>query len=80
MTTVQKFEFVNSKGEYSVVETPPDTNPKSIPVGDGKFCRTWLGKQWAYKVSRLRVSDSPFVNTLCAKGGFIKLKNKDYVV
>ena len=80
MNSVRKFEFVNLKGEYSVIETPSDTNPKSIPVGDGKFCRTWIGTSGSYKVSRLKVSTSPYINTMCVKGGFIKIKNKDYVV
>lgn len=78
--TVRKFEFVNDKGVFSVIETDPKTHPKDIPKdGDGRFCRTWLGTKEAYRVKSLRVSDSPFVKTLCVKGGWIKIKNKDYV-
>ena len=79
MNTVRKYEFVDDKGNFSVVETTSERNPKDIPEGNGRFCRTWLGTAGFYKVSRLRVSDSPFVNTFCAKGGYVKLKNKDYV-
>ena len=78
---VRKFEFVNDKGEFSVIETPAVIHPKAIPEeGDGRFCRTWLGTEGSYKVSRLKVSTSPYVNTLCVKGGYVKIKNKDFVV
>lgn len=80
MVSVRKFEFVNDFGQFSVVEAPPETSKCSVPEGDGRFCRTWIGPTGAYKVSRLKVSDSPFVNTLCVKGGHIRIKNKDYVV
>lgn len=80
MSSVRKFEFLNNSGVYSVVECPPETSPKSIPKGDGRFLRTWIGEAGTYKVSFVKVSESKYVNTLCKKGGHILLKNGEHLV
>ena len=79
MSSVRKFEFVNSKNVYSVIETPPDISPKEIPKGDGRFLRTWVGEAGTYKISRLKTSESKFVSTLCKKHGHILLKKGEHL-
>jgi len=79
MLNVRKFEFINNKNVYSVVECPPETSPKSIPEGDGRFIRTWIGTSGAYAVKMLQESTSKFVRTLCEPRGFYKIKNGEHL-
>lgn len=77
MKDVRKFEFFNDRTKaFSVVETDVETSPKQIPSGDGRFIRTWVGQSGKYKVAKLKISTSEFVNTLMAKRGLFKLRTQ----
>jgi hypothetical protein len=75
---VRKFEFFDGVN-YSVTETDKNVSPKDVPNGVvGKFLRTWIGESGAYKVSKLAVSASKYIDTLLQKRGYVKLKNGEH--
>ena len=76
---VRKFEFFDEEtGAYNVVETN-EVSPKAIPSGVvGKFTRTWIGESGTYKVAKLVVSASKYINTLLQKRGYVKIKNGEH--
>lgn len=78
MLNVRKFEFVTNTGKFSVVEMPIETSAKEIPKGEGRFIRTWIGTSGAYSVKMLKESTSKFVQLLCEKGGFLKIKKGEH--
>ena len=78
MLNVRKFEFISVTGKFSVVEMPIETSAKEIPKGEGRFIRTWIGTAGAYSVKTLKECSSKFVNLLCEKGGFLKIKKGEH--
>jgi hypothetical protein len=78
MLNVRKFEFISTTGKFSVVERPVETSAKQIPKGEGRFIRTWIGTAGTYSVKMLKESTSKFVQLLCEKGGFLKIKKGEH--
>lgn len=79
MLDVRKFEFVDDRGAFSVVECPIETPRTEVPKGDGRFIRTWIGTAGAYAVKKLAVSTSKFVNLLLLPQGAVKIKNGEHL-
>jgi len=73
---VRKFEFLNDvTGARTILVDDPSVKYKSPPEGF-RFLRKWVGEEGVINVVKeVRKSDSIFVNTICQKSGYRKLKD-----